>query len=142
MNELLSLFTQKILKDNESKSARYAIGVLAECMRELEISKTKISSDVLQGIIKSVAANESSGIQTSPPYIFTHGQRFKANILGIECKGRVSISEYGCIYLCQDQMSENNAPDLFGFKFSWYISNENKNGLELTKVKNLILYPL
>ena len=142
MNELLSLFTQNILKDNDTKSARYAIGVLAECMRELEVSKAKISSDVFQDIIKNEVANESSGIQTKPPYTYTHGQKFKAEICGTECEGKVSIGASGNIYLCQDKMSENNAPDLFGFKFSWYISNENKNGLELTKVTNLILYPL
>lgn len=91
MNELLSLFTQKILKDNDTKSARYAIGVLAECIRELDSGET----------------NKSLGIQTKPPYTYTHGQKFKAEIEGIECKGRVSVGETGAIYLCQGELPIN-----------------------------------
>lgn len=135
MNELLSLFTQKILKDNDTKSARYAIGVLAECMQELEVAE---ESKPL-----SIDTNKASGVQTSPPYTYIHWQKFKAYIEGLLCEGKVSIDENTQIFLCQNTIgistSEN---EILGFKYSIWIDKGTKQDLEAAKVENLILYPL
>ncbi len=134
MNELLSLFTQKILKDNDTKSARYAIGVLAECMQELEVAE---ESKPL-----SIDTNKASGVQTSPPYTYTHGQKFKAEICGTECEGKVSIGASGNIYLCQDKKIDTDIAEKFGHLHDWYIGVGGEESLRATKVTNLILYPL
>ena len=135
MNELLSLFTQKILKDNDTKSARYAIGVLAECMQELEVAE---ESKPL-----SIDTNKASRIQALPPYFYTHGQKFKAYIEGLLCEGKVSIDENTQIFLCQNTIgistSEN---EILGFKYSIWIDKGTKQDLEAAKVENLLLYPL
>lgn len=133
MNELLSLFTQKILKDNDTKSARYAIGVLAECMQELEVAE---ESKPL-----SIDTNKASGVQTSPPYTYIHWQKFKAYIEGVLCEGKVFII-YPTVFLLQNKFgtptSEN---EILGFKYIW-IDKGTKQDLEAAKVENLLLYPL
>ena len=90
----------------------------------------------------AVDANKASGVQTSPPYIFTHGQRFIAEINGVECQGKVSINGRGAIYLCQDKKNGDDITEKFGYKYSWIIYGGKEEDLQATMVKNLILYPL
>lgn len=90
----------------------------------------------------AVDASKPSGIQTKPPYSYVHGQKFKAEIYGIECEGMVSVRGNGCFYLCQNKIDGDAAPEKFGYKYSWCIYEGTESYLDLTKVTNLILYPL
>ena len=134
MNELLSLFTKKILKDNDTKSARYAIGVLVECMRELESGKMDKPL--------AVDTKKASGIQASPPYFYVHGQRFESYIEGVLCEGKVFII-YPTVFLLQNKFGTPTREDeMPGFKYAWWIDKGTKQDLESAKVESLILYPI
>jgi hypothetical protein len=68
-----------------------------------------------------------------------HGQWFKAEINGHECIGRVSISESGNVYLCQDVMEGSGAPNKLGFPYSWSANNGSASMLKRNDVRKFKL---
>jgi hypothetical protein len=70
---------------------------------------------------------------------FKHGQWFKAKVDGNECIGRVSISESGNVYLCQDVADGADAPNKLGFQYSWCVSNGSAKNLKDNDIKNFKL---
>jgi hypothetical protein len=70
---------------------------------------------------------------------FKHGQWFKAEIDGKKCIGRICIGESDSIYLCQDVEDGAEAPNKFGFQYSWSVGRGSATQLTMEHVKNLKL---
>lgn len=65
------------------------------------------------------------------------GDRFTARILSLKCEGEVHISDYKCIFLCQDTIKGHGCTNKHGYQFSWCIFDGNNYDLKLTSVENL-----
>ena len=80
---------------------------------------------------------------TNSPIHSLHGQYFTAEICFDEVMGRISVSNYGTIYLCQDVIGLTDAEtrgcrDFFGHKFVWPAA---MNDLASHHVLNLKILP-
>lgn len=57
-----------------------------------------------------------------------NGRRFRANIDGTECEGRILVR--GEIYLCQDKRIGDSCRETLGYKYSWRVSEKGVADLD------------
>jgi hypothetical protein len=67
-----------------------------------------------------------------------HGVEFRAKIVGNDCEGKISIDGKN-IYLCQDKVAGDSAPDKLGYTYSWFVGR-NSLDIEYNVVTDLYLY--
>lgn len=67
-----------------------------------------------------------------------HRVEFRAKIVGDDCEGKISIDGKN-IYLCQDKVAGDSAPDKLGYTYSWFVGT-NSVDIEYNLVTDLYLY--
>ena len=57
-----------------------------------------------------------------------HGMRVKCEINGVKIEdAKLSIDQYGCVYICQNKEDDADTTNMLGYKYSWFLGFGDRN---------------